>query len=96
MISLPHYAEQHMNTVMLSEGIGIALRPKESEDGIVERGEVARVVRDLMEGVNGKRMRSKVKELQGAASSALAVGGASYQALEEVENKWKKNALVSE
>ncbi|KAJ4780243.1 Glycosyltransferase [Rhynchospora pubera] len=96
MISWPLYAEQHMNTVMLVEGIGIALRPKESADGIVERREVARVVRDLMVGVNGERMRNKVKELQEAASSALAVGGASYQALEEVANKLKKNALVSE
>jgi hydroquinone glucosyltransferase len=50
----------------------------------MERGEIARVVRDLMEGEKGNLVRRKVMELQVAGSSALAAGGASYQALEEV------------
>lgn len=93
MIAWPLYAEQHMNAVILVEGIGIALRPKQREDGVVERGEIAKVVGDLMEGERGKVVRRKVTELQAEASSALTAGGTSFQALEEVANKWKKNAL---
>ncbi|KAF3335002.1 UDP-glycosyltransferase 72B1 [Carex littledalei] len=94
MMVWPLYAEQHMNAVMLVEGIGIALRPKQREDVVVDRGEIARVVRDLVDGLSGKVVRSKVKELQEAGLTALEAGGASYQALEEVANKWKKNAGV--
>jgi hydroquinone glucosyltransferase len=95
IIAWPLYAEQRMNALMLVERLGIALQPKQREDGVVERGEIARVIRGLMEEERGDVVRRKIAELQGAGLSAVAAGGTSYQALEEVANKWKKNAAVA-
>jgi hydroquinone glucosyltransferase len=89
MIAWPLFAEQRQNTVMLVDGIGAALRLKERDDGLVEREEIARVVRELMEGEEGKRVRGKMKELSEAARISVEEGGASYEALAEVANKLK-------
>jgi hypothetical protein len=40
---------------MLVDGIGAALLLKERDDELVEREEIARVVRELMEGEEGQR-----------------------------------------
>ncbi|KAG0454730.1 hypothetical protein HPP92_023679 [Vanilla planifolia] len=89
MIAWPLFAEQMMNAVMLTEAARVAVHPKPGEDGIYDREEVARVVRELMEGEKGKLVRHKVRELKEAAATALVVGGSSYSALEEVTQKWK-------
>lgn len=89
MIAWPLYAEQRMNTVMLADGLGIALRPVAREDGVVERGEVEAVVRELMEGERGKAARHKAKELQAAAINALSPEGSSQLALTKLADQWK-------
>ncbi|XP_021748197.1 hydroquinone glucosyltransferase-like [Chenopodium quinoa] len=63
MIAWPLYAEQRMSAVLLNEGIKVALRPKAKESGVVEADEIARVVKELMEGGEGKKAREKMKEL---------------------------------
>lgn len=94
MIAWPLYAEQRQNSVMLVDGIGAALRLKERDvDGLVKREEIARVVTELMEGEEGRRVRGKVKELQKAAMHAVEQGGASYEALAEVANELKGVSL---
>ncbi|KAG0499297.1 hypothetical protein HPP92_003602 [Vanilla planifolia] len=89
MIAWPLFAEQSMNALMLENAARIALRPKAGDDGTFGREEIARVVRELMEGDGGKEARNRVKELKAAAAAALAEGGSSYAALDEVANKWK-------
>ncbi|KAJ4808385.1 Glycosyltransferase [Rhynchospora pubera] len=89
MITWPLYAEQHQNAIMLVDGIGTALRLKERDDCLVDREEIARVVRELMEGSEGRRVRGKAKELQEVAAVTVKEGGQSYEALAKVANKLK-------
>ncbi|XP_072964859.1 UDP-glycosyltransferase 72B3-like [Typha angustifolia] len=91
MVAWPLFAEQKQNAVMLVDGIGVALRPgARRADGVVEREEIARVTRELMEGEEGMRVRTKVRELKEAAERGLREEGKSYKALQEVANKWKR------
>ncbi|XP_023540105.1 hydroquinone glucosyltransferase-like [Cucurbita pepo subsp. pepo] len=94
LIAWPAYAEQRMNAHMLTEDIKIALRPKkEEESGIVEKKEVAEVVKSLMEGEEGKRVREKMKYLKNAAERALGEDGCSSKALSEIALKLKKTKI---
>ncbi|WOK97198.1 hydroquinone glucosyltransferase-like [Canna indica] len=93
MAAWPLFAEQRQNAVMLAEGARIALRPRGAAEGeLVPREEVARVVRDLMDGEEGKEARQRVAELQKAGISGLEESGAAYRALDEVTKRWKSEA----
>ncbi|XP_010456210.1 PREDICTED: UDP-glycosyltransferase 72B1-like [Camelina sativa] len=91
LIAWPLYAEQKMNAVLLTEDIRAALRARAGEDGVVRREEVARVVKGLMEGEEGKGVRNKMKELKEGASRVLKDDGSSTKALSLVALKWKAN-----
>ncbi|KAJ4768547.1 Glycosyltransferase [Rhynchospora pubera] len=95
MITWPLYAEQRMNALMLVDGAGIALRPVTQEDGLVERGEVATVVKELMDGERGKVARRKVKELQEAGISALLPEGSSHLDLTKAVDQWMNTVKES-
>lgn len=88
ILAWPLFAEQRQNAVMLAEGAKIALRLRAAEDGLVPREEVARVVKELMEGEEGKAARRRVLGLQEAALRCLEEGGAALEALDEVVNRW--------
>ncbi|KAB1220552.1 Anthocyanidin 3-O-glucosyltransferase 5 [Morella rubra] len=94
MIAWPLYAEQRMNATMLVEDVGVAIKPvavpgKE----IVEREEIERVVRMVMEGEEGKAMRRKARELKDSAVEALRdTTGLSYESLSRVIKEWKLEA----
>ncbi|OMO64333.1 UDP-glucuronosyl/UDP-glucosyltransferase [Corchorus capsularis] len=92
LIAWPLYAEQKMNAVMLTEDIKVALRPKPSENGLVCRDEIARVVKGLMEGEEGKGVRNRMKDLKDAAAKVLSEEGSSTKALSEVAQKWRTQA----
>ncbi|MCL7044704.1 hypothetical protein MKW94_009454 [Papaver nudicaule] len=64
MITWPLFAEQKMNAIMLVEDVGVAVRPKPNENGLIVREEISRVVKTLMAGEEGKRLRSKMRELK--------------------------------
>jgi hydroquinone glucosyltransferase len=96
MIAWPMYAEQRMNAVVLEESVGLALRvrPRARDadgDGVVVlRGEIADVVRELMEGAEkGRAVRHQAGDMQQAAARAWAPEGSSRRALEEVAVTWK-------
>ncbi|EOA23114.1 hypothetical protein CARUB_v10003907mg [Capsella rubella] len=91
LIAWPLFAEQKMNAVLLTEDIRAALRARAGEDGIVRREEVARVVKGLMEGEEGKGVRNKMKELKEGASRVLKDDGSSTKALSLVALKWKSH-----
>jgi hydroquinone glucosyltransferase len=92
IIAWPLFAEQKQNAVMLSEGAGSALWLEKRGDGVVEREEIGRKVRALMEGEEGKRLRKKVTELKEAAADGLKEGGAACEALAQVVAMWKKGS----
>ncbi|KAI3449254.1 hypothetical protein Pfo_005919 [Paulownia fortunei] len=89
LIAWPLYAEQRMNAVMLHEDVKVALRPKVGEKGLVGRVEIANVVKGLMEGEEGKGIRSRMRELKDAAAKVLGENGSSTKSLAELANKWK-------
>ncbi|CAN4086040.1 unnamed protein product [Withania somnifera] len=75
LIAWPLYAEQRSNAVILTEDLKVALKPKIYEDGIVRRLEIAKVVKELLQGEEGKR--------------ALDEDGSSTKALDELALKLK-------
>ncbi|KAF5952857.1 hypothetical protein HYC85_010801 [Camellia sinensis] len=94
LITWPLYAEQKMNAVMLTEGLNLALRPKSDETGLVRREEIANVVKSLMEGENGKKVRQRMERFKDVAAKVLNEEGSSRKSLSELASKWtnqKKN-----
>lgn len=89
LIAWPLYAEQKMNAIMLADGLKVALRPKVNENGIVDRDEIGKVVKSLMEGEEGKKVRSRMEELKDAATKVLREDGSSTKSLSELVKKWK-------
>ncbi|KAF7820034.1 hydroquinone glucosyltransferase-like [Senna tora] len=90
LIAWPLFAEQKMNTVMLTNGLEVALRPKVNKNGIVERGEISKVVKSLMEGEEGKEVGKRMRNLKEAAANAVKNDGSSTKALSEVAMKWQQ------
>ncbi|KAG6529023.1 hydroquinone glucosyltransferase-like [Zingiber officinale] len=90
MAAWPLFAEQRQNAVMLAAGAGIALLAKAGEGGLVPREEVARVVREMIEGEEGKAARRQVEVLREKALNNLKVGGAAEKALDDVVKEWKR------
>ncbi|KAG6666646.1 hypothetical protein CIPAW_01G046600 [Carya illinoinensis] len=83
MIVWPLYSEQKMNSTLLAEELGVAVRPKElPSKKVVGREEIEKMVRQIIEDKEGKNAtRARVKELKYSAEKALSKGGSSYNAL---------------
>jgi hydroquinone glucosyltransferase len=94
LIAWPLYAEQKMNAVMLTEDVKVALRPKPGENGLIGRVEIAKVVKGLMEGEEGKQVRSRMRDLKDAAARVISDDGSSTKSLAELAQKWK-NKITS-
>ena len=96
MIAWPLYAEQKMNATMLVEEVGVALKPVGIPGkGVVDREEIERVVRLVLEGEEGNVMRRKARELKVSAVKALEFGGSSHQSLSSVIKEWKIENEIS-
>ncbi|KAG5543572.1 hypothetical protein RHGRI_016346 [Rhododendron griersonianum] len=89
LIVWPLYTEQKMNAVMLTEEVKVALRPKVGENGIIGRVEIAKVVKGLMEGEEGKQVQTRMRDLKEAAERVLSADRSSTRSLAELAQKWK-------
>ncbi|GJY44160.1 anthocyanidin 3-O-glucosyltransferase 5-like protein [Tanacetum coccineum] len=93
VIGWPMYAEQRMNATSLSNEVGVAVKmPVLGDRGeavLVGRKEIERVARIVMEGEEGKKIRSTAKELEASGSATLSRGGSSYETLAKVTELWK-------
>ncbi|KEH18691.1 putative hydroquinone glucosyltransferase [Medicago truncatula] len=89
LIAWPLYAEQKMNAVLLSENVKVAIRPKVGENGLVQREEIASVVKRLMVGEEEQKIRYRMKDLKEAAINALKENGSSTKQICELALKWK-------
>ncbi|CAL5209141.1 unnamed protein product [Lathyrus oleraceus] len=89
LITWPLFAEQRTNAVFLSEGLKVGLRPRLNKNGIVEKDQIAMLIKCLMEGEEGGEMRNRVKELKEAANSALKEDGPSTKTLSQLALKWR-------
>lgn len=88
LIAWPLYAEQKMNSVLLTDDLKVAFRVKMNEDGIVEREEIAKLGKKLIEGEEGEELRKKMKYFKDSAAEALTENGSSFKSLVEVASKW--------
>ncbi|CAL4994081.1 unnamed protein product [Urochloa decumbens] len=85
MVAWPLYAEQHQNAVMLSEGIGAAIRVPEPR----RKEMIAEIVKELITGEGkGAAVRTTVANLQKDALDGLKEDGAATIALAEVVKNW--------
>ncbi|KAE9617877.1 putative hydroquinone glucosyltransferase [Lupinus albus] len=88
IITWPLFAEQRMNAVLLNNGLKVALRPKVNEYGIVEKEEIAKVIKCLMEGVEGKEIRKRINGLKDDAVNAIKEDGSSTCTMSKLATKW--------
>ncbi|KAI3470207.1 hypothetical protein Pfo_026870 [Paulownia fortunei] len=88
LIAWPLCFEHKMNAVFLTDGLKAAIRVKENENGVVERGHVSELVKQLMEGEEGKQIRNRMMDVKIAAGDVLRQEGSSTQALAQVVQKW--------
>ncbi|KAJ8544813.1 hypothetical protein K7X08_017396 [Anisodus acutangulus] len=82
MIVWPLHAEQKMNATMLTEELGVAIRPAIlPTKKIVKRDEIQGTVRILMQTREVKDIREKAKKLKMSAENTLSEGGSSYNSI---------------
>ncbi|KAI9078452.1 hypothetical protein K1719_039548 [Acacia pycnantha] len=90
LMAWPLFAEQRTNAVLLTDGLKAALRPKGDENGIVGREEIAKLVKSLMKGEEGKEIRKRMSVLRDASGNALKEeDGSSTETLLELALQWK-------
>jgi hydroquinone glucosyltransferase len=90
-IAWPLYAEQRMNAVLLADDLKVALRVKVNDKGLVGHKDIASYAREVIEGEEGKLLKSKMKELKNAAERALSQDGSSTKSLAEVAHILKSH-----
>ncbi|CAO2815064.1 unnamed protein product [Amaranthus hypochondriacus] len=93
LIAWPLYAEQKMNAVILNEGLKVALRPKYNEHGIVEADHVTNMIKELMFGEDGKKIRIEINKLSESAKKAISNIGDSTKSLISVASKWTSSKV---
>lgn len=94
LIAWPLYAEQKMNALMLADDVKVALKVKLSDKGLVEREKITYMVKSLMEGEEGKKLRHRMKTLKEAAAAVLSENGSSTKSLSELALKWKNQKRI--
>ncbi|KAF7825203.1 hydroquinone glucosyltransferase-like [Senna tora] len=91
LIAWPLFAEQKTNAAMVVEGLRVGMRPRGMSGGIVEKEEIGRVIKCVMEdGEEGEGIRRRMKELRDAAACALMEDGSSTKTLSNLALKWRK------
>ncbi|KAI7731166.1 hypothetical protein M8C21_006574, partial [Ambrosia artemisiifolia] len=87
IIAWPLAAEQPLNAKFVVEEMKIGVRVEScdgSVKGFVKWEGLEKTVKELMEGVKGKEVRKKVKEISDTAIKAVEDGGSSWRALNEL------------
>ncbi|KAF5198149.1 Udp-glycosyltransferase 85a8 [Thalictrum thalictroides] len=82
MLCWPFFAEQQMNCRFACTHWGIGMEI----DSNVKRDEVENLVRELMEGEKGQKMKMKAMEWKKKAIEATAPGGSSYVNIDKLIN----------
>ncbi|GKB63078.1 hydroquinone glucosyltransferase-like protein [Tanacetum coccineum] len=88
MIAWPLFAEQRMNAVLLTDGLGVAYRVRVDDNGLVGRDEIGKCVGSLIAGEDGRKMKLKVNQLKELAAMAMSQDGSSTKSLLDVAQKW--------
>nr|XP_043629035.1 hydroquinone glucosyltransferase-like [Erigeron canadensis] len=94
MIAWPLYAEQHMNAKVMTEALGLALKVETDDKGIITKEVIGKVVKELIEGDEGKKVSKRLEHLKGAAMKALSNGGSSMESLSKFVQQLKKTSFL--
>ncbi|KAK1564900.1 hypothetical protein Q3G72_014072 [Acer saccharum] len=86
--------EQKMNAVLLTDDLKVALRVQVDENGLVGRDDIAKYVRGLIEGEEGKLLKNNMKKLKDSAAIVLSQDGSSTKSLAEVAEIWKNQEKI--
>ncbi|TKY68959.1 Hydroquinone glucosyltransferase [Spatholobus suberectus] len=91
MVAWPLFAEQRTNAALVTDGLRVAVRPKVNTSGnsVVVKEEVAKLIKSLMEGLEGEEICRRMKELQKFAASAVMKDGSSTRTISKLALKWR-------
>lgn len=92
-ICWPLVAEQRMNCRIFVDEWRTGIEIIKGEDGVVDKKEVERVLRALMQGKEGIEMRARAATLQGAARKALDKEGSSISNFKTFVDACTSNTL---
>ena len=85
MLTFPILWDQDVDSRLIVEKwkVGVFLKGKRGKDEIVQKEEIAKVVRAFMDldGDESKVLRKEALKLKEAAQNAIQVGGSSYNSL---------------
>lgn len=100
ILAWPMMAEQHLNAKMVDEEINVGLRVETCDGlprGFVKWEGLSKMVKELMEGEMGKKVRMNVKKLSEVAKKSVEEGGSSWGNLDtllnELEIGWIKHVM---
>lgn len=94
----PMMAEQWLNARFVVEEIKVGLRVGTvdgSVKGFVKAERLKEAVVELMEGEKGKELRERVEELAAAARDAVAEGGSSWLALDNLVGEIQRHKEIN-
>ncbi|KAK7382867.1 hypothetical protein VNO80_01997 [Phaseolus coccineus] len=90
MIAWPLFAEQRTNAALVTDELKVALRAKMNiGEKVVVKEDIVKVIKGLMEGLEGEEIRRKVKELKKLANGAMMEDGSSTRTISKLAHKWK-------
>ncbi|RVW74694.1 UDP-glycosyltransferase 74F2 [Vitis vinifera] len=69
--------------------LGVGVRVREGEDGVVRREEIEACIREVMEGERGKEMKENAMKWSGFTREAVGEGGTSDRNIDEFVSKLK-------
>ncbi|KAK2370347.1 UDP-Glycosyltransferase superfamily protein [Trifolium repens] len=95
MVAWPLYIEQKMNATLLSEELGVAVRVKATDEGIICREHIAKLIRRVMVDEDDIGMRVKVKEYKLSGEKTLSVFGSSHESLCQMTKDCKVHLHLS-
>ncbi|XBI33525.1 hypothetical protein VPH35_056835 [Triticum aestivum] len=85
MLCLPLEAEQKMNTVCMTEDMGVAVELEGYMIGVIKADEVETKVQLVIEGEEGSQLRARLASLREEAEAALQEGGSSQAAFAQFQ-----------
>ncbi|KAI5074777.1 hypothetical protein GOP47_0010738 [Adiantum capillus-veneris] len=87
MLCWPYFADQHLDAKFIVEEWRAGLRfNMNNERGVIERSEIERVIKKVMEGEDGKILRENARKLKEASTRALSPQGTSYMNIQALLN----------
>lgn len=93
MIAWPLFAEQRTNAALIVDSLKVAVRVESNDDDgkkMKKKEGIAKVIKSVMEGEEGKEVRRRMKNLKDDAASALMEDGSSTKTLSDLAIKWRK------